>query len=240
MLLAALFWVALWHFLSIIVDSDLLVPSPYKTIITLIAMVRKKVFWQSIASSIVRITGGYIVAMLAGCTLGILSGRIRMIKTLFDPFIRIVRAAPVASFIVLALVWIKTNILPAFISSLIVIPLFYSNMQDACFRIDKKMTELCDVMNVSFKDRYSACIQPAFLPAFKNASVNAIGLAWKSGIAAEIICRPHLALGTILGNGKNTLETSEVFAVTLVIILLSMVFDTVMRTVWGNKNDPNK
>ncbi|MBQ9827978.1 MAG: ABC transporter permease subunit, partial [Lachnospiraceae bacterium] len=124
-------------------------------------------------------------------------------------------------------------------SFFMVMPVFYSNVQAGYSSIDKKMVELCDVMKLGHRDRFAAYLKPALLPSFRAASVNGIGLAWKSGIAAEIICRPHYALGTILGNGKNTLETAEVFAVTLVIIIFSMIFNMLVKRLWGGRDDNN-
>ena len=236
---AALFWVALWYIIAIYVDQELLVPTPLRTLETLFEMGGTNKFWISVGSSMLRILGGFAAGMLFGCILGFLSCRISVIKWLLDPLIEVVRAAPVASFIVLALVWIKTNMLPAFISFFMVMPVFYSNIQSGYGSIDKKMVELCDVMKLGRRDRFTAYLKPALLPSFRAASVNGIGLAWKSGVAAEVICRPHFALGTLLGNGKNTLETAEVFAVTLVIILISMIFNMLIKRLWGDRNDKN-
>ena len=219
---AALFWVALWYIIALSVDQELLVPTPARTLETLFKMGDTKKFWVSVGMSMLRILGGFAAGMLIGSVLGLLSCRVPVIKWLMDPLIEVVRAAPVASFIVLALVWIKTNMLPAFISFFMVMPVFYSNIQSGYGSIDEKMVELCDVMKLGRRGRFTAYLKPALLPSFRAASVNGIGLAWKSGVAAEVICRPYFALGTLLGNGKSTLETAEVFAVTLVIIVISM------------------
>ena len=227
----ALFWVTLWFIISKIINFELLVPTPFQTVKALIGMFNTTVFWKAVFISIIRIVLGFCVAMVVGTSLGLLAFRLPFIKTVLDPFINIIRATPVASFIVLAFVWIKTNFIPSFISVLIVLPIFYTNIQDGCNRIDCEIVELCKIMQTTKREKLRAYILPALLPSFKNAAVNGIGLAWKSGIAAEVICRPYTALGTILSNGKNALETSQVFAVTLVIILLSLLFDSIIKII---------
>ena len=227
-----LFWVTLWFIVSIIVGYELLVPSPAQTITALLDMMKQSIFWKALIISIIRIMFGFLTALVLGSLLGIIAYHVPLIKALFDPFVNIIRATPVASFIVLAFVWIKTNLLPSFISVLIVLPLFYTCIQEGCSRIDQQLVELCNVMHATMKERLRSYVFPAVIPSYANACINGIGLAWKSGIAAEVICRPYLALGTLLSNSKNMLETSRVFAVTLVIVLLSIAFDALIKKLW--------
>ena len=52
-----------------------------------------------------------------------------------------------------------------------------------------------------------------------------------AGIAAEVLSTPQLGIGTELYFSKTYLETSDLFAWTLVVILLSMMIEKLL--VWG-------
>ena len=63
----------------------------------------------------------------------------------------------------------------------------------------------------------------------------AIGLAWKSGVAAEVLCLPKAAIGTQVYYSKIYLETPSLFAWTAVVIVLSMLLERIVRRLLGVK-----
>ncbi|MBO5912907.1 MAG: ABC transporter permease subunit, partial [Clostridia bacterium] len=71
---------------------------------------------------------------------------------------------------------------------------------------------------------------PSMLPSLLTATVNALGLAWKSGIAAEVICEPNVGLGTILIEGKGMIDFSSVYAVTLTVVILSLIIEVALKS----------
>ena len=66
---------------------------------------------------------------------------------------------------------------------------------------------------------------PSVLPYFASGCRTALGLAWKAGVAAEVLCLPKAAIGTQVYRAKITLSTGELFAWTFVIIVLSAAFE---------------
>ena len=211
-------------------------PAPLATLQTLFVMIGTKKFWLSVALSILRIAAGFLLALIVGSIGGVISAHVKWFAELFAPLLHVVRAIPVASFIILAVVWIKTDYLPIFISFFMVFPMFWDRMCGAFEKVDGKLLELCRVMRVPFWEKVRAVYLPEVLPALRGACVTGIGYAWKSGVAAEVIDKPRMALGTLLSNGKTALETSEVFAVTLVVVLLSILFDSALKKLWEAKS----
>jgi NitT/TauT family transport system permease protein len=66
---------------------------------------------------------------------------------------------------------------------------------------------------------------PSVLSPYAASLATAVGLAWKSGIAAEVLCLPRLAIGTNLYYSKIYLETPSLFAWTIVVIVLSFMLE---------------
>ncbi len=229
---SVLFWVLLWGLLSLLLRQELLVPTPQKTGAVLGALLSSPTFWRAAALSFLRILFGFSAAAVLGTLGGILSCRIAFFRWLFSPLLHLIRSVPVASFIILALVWIQTGYLPVFISFLMVLPLFWSNLQNGMEHLDVKELEMGQVLGLSPARLWREIRLPRLLPYFRSACVTGLGFAWKSGIAAEVICRPKNSLGSLLQSAKMTLETPTVFALTVVVALLSLGLEGLLHLLW--------
>ena len=230
------FWIALWQFAAQTVGVELLVPTPLRTMQTLFSMLGTKQLWLAVFSSIARIAAGFCLAFFMGTLCAALSHRAAWFRTLFSPLIHLVRSAPVVSFIILALVWILADFLPVFICFLMVFPMVWANVEEGFDAVDEKLLEVCRVMRVGNYQTLRAVYLPSLAPAMRAACVTGIGFAWKSGVAAEVLCKPKNALGTLLANGKFALDTPQVFAVTLVVAALSLLLDALVKKLWRTRD----
>ena len=147
------------------------------------------------------------------------------VDTLLAPVMQLVKATPVASFIILALVWVSGSSLPVLISFLMVLPVLYSAVRTGIGSADRQLLEMAQVFRLPLGRRLRAVWLPAVLPAFRQGCSVALGICWKSGVAAEVIGLPDGSIGDALYRAKITLSTGELFAWTFVIILLSAVFE---------------
>lgn len=237
--LVAAFWVCLWYFISLYVNREILVPSPQKTLETFISLFATEKFRTALVRSLVRIITGFLLALVFGCIGAVLSYRFRFFEELFSPLLNLVRAVPVASFIILALVWIKTDALPVFISFFMVLPIIWDNMLHGMRGVETAALEAAAVDGAGKWRQIFYIILPNLAPAFLSSAVTGLGFAWKSGIAAEVICRPPESLGNMLASAKNYLESAEVFAITATVIALSLVFETLLKylyRLWAKKH----
>lgn len=230
--LGALFWLALWWIISLIINKELLVPSPAQTVAVLGDLLVQPAFWGAAALSMLRILLGFALAALLGTVGGILADRCPPFDWLFSPLLHLIRSVPVASFIILALVWIHTPWLPVFISFLMVLPLFWGNIRTGMAHTDIKELEMGKVLGLSRGKIWKMIRLPALKPYFRSACITGLGFAWKSGVAAEVICRPDLSLGDLLQSAKLQLETPTVFALTIVVAVLSLLLELALNAIW--------
>lgn len=182
-ILAVLFWIAIWQFASMYLKQEILLASPVSVVRKLFELSFTGNFWQSVGFSFVRIVTGFLLAMFLGIFLAVLAYWSKTVEILIAPVIAVVKSTPVASFIILCLIWIPSRNLSVFISFLMVLPYFLS----AC--------------------RLS------------------LGMCWKAGVAAEVIGVPSGSIGEKLYNAKIYLNTPDLFAWTIVIIVISFVFE---------------
>lgn len=227
------FWIAVWVLLSLRANSTLLFPSPSEVIHALSAMAVTADFWKSTLLSLLRVVLGIIISLAAGSVLAAATEYSRILKALLSPILGIIKATPVASFIILALLWINRSVLPLFIIALIVIPIVWSNVSEGIRSVDKGLYEVSRVYGFGKKDRLFKLYLPSVAPFFMAACKSALGMAWKAGISAEVLSTPQNAIGTELYFSKTYLETPSLFAWTAVIIIMSVIFEKLFVAMLG-------
>ena len=228
-LLPAAFWLAVWWGIALWVDMELLVPTPLCVIKTLGALAVTVGFWQTAGISLLRIFCGTLSGILLGTALAVLTDRFRIADCILSPAIRIIRTVPVASFIILVLLWVKTGQVPGVISALIVLPILWENVTAGLKAVDPLLLEMCNAYRLGRLKKLRFLYLPALRPCFSSGVCSAIGLAWKSGVAAEVLCLPKQAIGTQVYFSKIYLETPALFAWTGVVILLSLLLETLVK-----------
>ncbi len=236
-ILAIFFWIALWQIASMIVDKEMLLASPFAVIATLITLAGKSMFWISIFNSFIKIVCGICLGIFFGTLFAIFSYGNQVFKEMISPLMNIVKATPVASFIILALLWVKSANLSILISFLMVIPMIYTNVLQGLNHTDPKLLEMAKVFQMSWSKKIRYIYIPAVLPYFVSACSVGLGFCWKSGIAAEVIGLPKNSIGENLYEAKLYLMTKELFAWTIVIICISVVFE--MMVMWSLKRMKN-
>lgn len=222
------FWLAVWQGISMLVAQELLVPAPLVVARALGRLAGTAAFWTAAGRSLLRVMEGFLLAVAAGCLLSVMTTRFRAAKALLSPLLHIVRAAPVASFIILALVWIKTNTLPVFIAFLMVVPVVWGNVEKGIRATDPQLLEMARTYRFSPLKTLRRVWIPSVMPYFMAACTTGLGFAWKSGIAAEVICRPAQSIGKYLQDAKLTLETPDVFAWTITVVTLSLLLEKLL------------
>ena len=234
-LLPAAFWLAVWCLAAACVDQPLLVPSPIAVLRRLGALAAAPLFWRSTSVSLLRIFCGALAGTILGTLCAVLTSRFRLADWILAPAIRLVRATPVASFIILVLLWVSTGKVPGVISALMVLPVVWESVSAGIRSADPQLLELARSYQFSRRKLICYVYLPAVRPHFAAGVCTAIGLAWKSGVAAEVLCLPKAAIGTQVYYSKIYLETPSLFAWTAVVIVLSMLLERIVRRLLGVK-----
>lgn len=228
LLFSILFWILIWALLAYKINIELLLPSPSATLKAIATLALDADFWQITALSIFRILIGIIIAVTIGVVLAVFTANLMTADSLLSPLMTVIKATPVASFIILALLWIDRNTLPIFITVLIVLPIVWANISQGIRSVDRGLLEVAKVYRFSFGKRLTKVYIPSVMPYFLAACRASLGMAWKAGIAAEVLCTPQKAIGTQIYLSKTYLETTELFAWTLVVIIMSVIIEKLL------------
>ena len=231
--LVSFFWLFVWIVLAKIVNKELLLPYPWTVLKKLGELCITLDFWKNVVFSLLRIVIGIVLGVISGTLLAILTFRFSIVYHLISPFMVVIRATPVASFIILALIWLGSGKLPIFICLLMVLPLVWVSISDGLRALDPKLAEVCKIFQLPFRKRFKCFYFPALLPYFISACRNSIGMAWKAGVAAEVLTVTPISIGKQLYNSKLYLETSELFAWTVIVVILSLIIEKLVVRLIG-------
>lgn len=234
----ALFWLAVWQLLYQSVGQEILLVSPAQTLLRIIALAQQADFWISASVSLYNVALGFLCASFLGVVLGAFCSRFRLLYELIYPLLSAVKATPVASFIILALVWIQAAQVPAFIAGLIVLPIVFSNVCQGVASTDCELLEMAQVFRLNRWKTLRYVYIPTVMPYLAAAFTTGIGLAWKAGVAAEVLANTRDSIGGRIYGAKIYLDTADLFAWTVVVIVMSVVLERLLvaclrRIPWG-------
>jgi len=235
---AVLFWILVWYIIAAVLSKPLILPYPHEVLMTLLSLIPEKEFLCSVGVSVARMTAGIALGTVAGCVLGWATYKSEIIRIIFSPLISVIRSTPVASFIVIFLLWIGRDILPGVISLLVVIPIVWSNIYAGLSDQNEDILEMAEVFRISAVKKLTRITIPSIRPYFLSSLRTAIGMGWKSGVAAEVLTLPKNSIGSHIYEAKLYMETADLFAWTIFVIIVSVLAENILfLLIKGKGND---
>lgn len=220
-LAACALWLGVWQAASLLVGSDILLASPLDTCRSLVRIVLSERFLPILWFSFSRIAGGFLAAFVLGVSLGFLAHRSALVRELLAPVVLAFKSIPVACIVVLLLIWIGSREVSGFSVFLMAFPALYLATVEGLGQVDRKLDEMLSVFGVGRLRRLLAHTWPSVLPYLVATSRNACGMAWKAGVAAELIGTPMGSMGERIYQSKILLETADLFAWTVIVVAVS-------------------
>ncbi len=220
-------WIAVWQLAAILIHNPILIAGPIETVKALSELLGTSAFAESVTFSFLRIVGGFLAGSAAGILFAYAAGKKSAVKDILAPLVTMLKSVPIASFIILALIWFGSKTLSFFISFIVVFPILYLNTLQGIESLDAKMTEMAEVFHIPPAANLRYIVLPGVYPFLRSGFELALGMSWKSGIAAELIGQYKFSIGNQLYMDKITLDTAGVLAWTIVIVLVSWAFEKI-------------
>ncbi len=233
------FWVLVWQIAAVALNKPYLIPTVSATLSALWDILISGKLFKAVVFTLLRVLLGLSLGVGMGVLLAFLTNRFRFLYAVVSPIISIIKSTPVASFIVILWVLFDGGTLAVFVAFLMVMPIIWQNLTDGFSAVDKELSELCDVFEFSYSKRLKLLILPTLASYFFPALVTSVGLAWKSEIAAEIIAYTKSSIGAMINDAKYFLETPKVFALTIVVVIMSLLLEGLTKNLMRRyKNEP--
>ena len=227
--LSVVLWVGVWCVASLLIGNRFFLPSPIHTLEALIELLGTLEFYKVVALTLVRVLLGLVIGILFGVALGILCHRFSIVFKVFSLPISIIKATPVASFIILLWVLLSGDSLAILVSILMVLPIVFQNTIDGFSSVSKDLIEVANLYKFSFVEKLKVLYLPVIQRFIYPAIITSVGLAWKAEIATEIIAYTKNSIGQNINDAKTALLTPTVFAWTLVIVIMSILLEYIAK-----------
>ena len=227
------FWLALWTLGARVVGKELLLPSPAASLQTLLALLGEGGFWRAIAATMGRVTAGALVGSLLGMAFGTATAAWGWCDTLFTPAMKTARTVPVVSFILLLYFWLPSGQVPVAAAALMALPVVWRATRQGIAAADPRLLEAAGHYRLGRWKTARLVYLPGAMPALCAGWENALGLAWKAGVAAEVLCQPKWAAGSALQSAKAYLDAPALFAWTVVVVALSLGMEALLHMALG-------
>ena len=227
------FWLGVWELASRAVDNSYFLPSVKETLKALSVLMKSEGFYKTILSSLLRVLSGLLLGSVGGVVLAVLCHHISFLRDLFTPLISVIKAMPVATFIIILWITLRGSALSIFIGFMMVMPIIFQNVLCGYDSIDKNLVEVTRVFEFSRFKTFRVLTLPTLFSYFAPAFITSIGLAFKSQIAAEIIAYTNNSIGQYIFDAKYNLLTDRVFAWAVVIVVFSILLENITRLLLG-------
>ncbi len=226
-------WLLIWQAASLYMGNRILLVGPGETLLALLDDIRSAAFWQAVGTSSLRILSGFFAAFICGLFLGALTVRFPLAGEILAPVFSLIKSVPVASVVILLLIWTSSRYLSTAVSFMIVLPTVYFSARAGIASADIRLLEMARVFRIRPGKKLWYIYRPAVMPYLISSCRTALGMSWKSGVAAEVIGVPDHTIGERLYMAKIYLETGELFAWTLVILGVSLASERLFLQLLG-------
>lgn len=233
-----LFWLAAWELADRLIHNRIILSGPAHIVAALARQIVQSDFWAICAASFLRIAAGFLLSFAVGFLLAMAAYRFQLLKDFLEPVLVTLKTVPMISFVIMLLIWVGNQALTIYLSFLIVLPIIYTNTLTGFEHVDKDMLEMAKVFQLSPWKRFLYIYRPAFMPFLLSAGKISLGMSWKSGIMAEVIGTPKPSIGREMYAAKTYLQTADLFAWTVVVIVLSIVFEKAFMLLLQKLNKP--
>lgn len=232
-LASVIFMLAVWKILAMHFDSDYVLPSPEKTLVTTLDLFADTGFLATVGTTILRGLAGFVLSGILGLGLGIMAGINPHFSNFLRPILVTIRSTPIIALILLALIWLSPGLVPVFIAMLTMFPFICTNVTDGIKNVDPDLVEMAEFYRIGKPRIIRELYIPAIMPFIISGASSGMGIGWRAIITGEVLSQPKYGIGTLMQAAQTFLNVDAVIAWTIVAVLVSYVFEKVIR--WSER-----
>lgn len=221
----------IWKLSSILIGADIILPAPERVLISLFSIFTSAAFVKAFLNTLLRGLIGFLLSLGSGLIIGISAGLFKPFKHFVKPIISIIRSTPVISIILLALIWFNTTNVPIFVGFLMAFPIVCGSIIEGINTVDPKLIEMANIYKIPLGKQVFKIYIPALTPFIISGASMSLGIIWKVVVAAEVLSQPKFGIGTSLNEAKAFILTEEVFAWTVIALLLSFITEKLFKLI---------
>jgi NitT/TauT family transport system permease protein len=181
-------------------------------------------FWKSVQ----RVYGGFFLAAATGIPLGLMLGRIPLLRAMLDPMLSLLRPVPVTAWLPLSMIFFGLG--PKSAIFLVFLGAFYPILLNTVFgvkSVDARLFEAAEMLGCSGSQMFRAVVLPASLPSIFNGLRLGAAFAWILIVVGEMTGVPE-GLGAVIMDGRTLSRTDLVITGMIVIGITGYLSDRIL------------
>jgi NitT/TauT family transport system permease protein len=227
----------LWKLAALAVGSEIILPSPEAVVRDLAGIMLSSGFWAAVGATLIRGLASFFISCLLGLAAGLLTGFSSTAYWLAQPLLTALRSTPVMSVILLALIWFRADLVPVFVGFLMAFPIVCGNVSTGIRNVDRQLLEMARIYRVPARRILFEVQLPSMAPFLIAGLSTAMGITWRVIVAAEVLSQPGAGLGTQMQLARDYLDTTRLFALTVVILAIGFLFESLLRVAENRLQD---
>lgn len=229
--LALIIFLITWQVAAISIDNSIYLPTIPCVIKNLINIVQEESFIYNVGSSLFRSFMSFIIALLGGCILGLVSFLSTTFRNFFKPLNALSTSIPTMVLVVLALIWFDKDMAPFIVGTLIVFPILYEGILSSLLNINKDIIEMSMIYEVPGRYKFKNLYLPTMKLQILNFVVSTFSLGFKVVIAGEVHGQPTYGIGTVIQYEKINFNTEAIFAWIVILAIISFILGMVQKLI---------
>ncbi|WBW98301.1 ABC transporter permease [Oceanirhabdus sp. W0125-5] len=227
--LPVIFWLFIWHIASLLINSEVKLPSPVTVVKSLIYLLKSLSFYYSIIWTILRGLCAFLISLLCGIIIGFLCHFSNTLYILLKPLISTLRSIPIISIIFLIVISMRKESVPIVVSFLVSFPIVWSTVVEGLKTVDKDILNMANVYKISLFRQIFIIYLPSIFPQLLSTMISTLGLTWKSIATTEALSYLQYSIGKYLYLSKTSFDTASLFAWTIALLFISSLFGKLLR-----------
>jgi|AntRauTorcE11898_2_1112593.scaffolds.fasta_scaffold00018_65 NitT/TauT family transport system permease protein len=208
--------------------NDFYLPGPLKVTKALFGILGESATYKVVFHSLTRLVLTFFIVSFIGIALGLLGGINSYFDAFLRPFVSGLRTTPVISMIVIILILFGQNLMVYITGFLVIFPLLYDSTKEGILNIDKGITDALALEPVHILLKITRQYVPLALPFIKVGLIQSFGLGFKVLVMSEYLAQTKTSIGMMLYEGRIMMEYADVFAWTLIIIVIVFGMETLL------------
>lgn len=214
----------IWQVLSLIVGKDF-VPGPYDTFLAAIELARDGTLTQYIGISFLRVLMGWSLGCLIAIPIGLLMGKIAIIRALAEPFLNFIRFIPALAFLTLFMLWFglgeESKIALIVYATLFIVIL---NTFTGVLAVEDDKIRSARNMGASEWQILIHVVIPATIPYIFTGARLAMGTGYMAIIGAEMIAA-NQGVGFLIWNARLYFKMDWIFVGLISLGIMGFITD---------------
>ena len=218
-------WMVIWYLAAHFVGSELIFPGPHAAFRALVRLLGTESFYLNVLWTVIRTVLGIVISFVLGVVFAVLADRSAPLREFLRLPVNFFKSIPVMAIIIYVILVVKSDWVAVVVCFLMCFPIAYTNILNGLGALDHKFVELGRILRLSDRQMVRFIIRPSLDTQIRTALSLITAMSWKVVVASEVLAIPKYSIGYQMLNSKYYLETADLFAYMIVLIVLSLLME---------------